>query len=208
MGHRAQKPGAADGYKSREGDSYSEPSDAHAYATVVIHRVDPLVKVISIDASGQIVGEEIVDGATYYSETTTDPSCHPPTPGALTINQLATHLGVNRRTIVRMVDDGQIPYLTIRSQLRFHLPDVISKLTKGGPHAPKKERFSPRPAHGPVQKERKRTALLEHPEDGRWANDLCSAGHDAQGRGHHPVPRGDDRGWTRISVRRPLGEKK
>ena len=126
----------------------------------------------------------------------------------LTTRQLAHFLGIHPRTVRRMVDDGQIPYLTIRSQHRFHLPDVINALTTGGPRAQKTKRLSPRPARGFVPEERNRTALLEHPEDGRWADDLCSAGHDAQGRGHHPVPRGDDRGWTRISVRRPLGEEK
>ena len=126
----------------------------------------------------------------------------------LTTEELAHFLNVSIKTVRRMVTDGQIPYLPIRSHRRFHLPDVINSLSTGGPHAKKTKGLGPRLAHGPVQEERNRTALLEHPEDGRWTDDLCSAGHDAQGRGHRPVPRGDGRGWERISVRRPLGEKK
>jgi hypothetical protein len=63
LGHRDQKPGAAGGYKSREGGSYSEPSDARSYAAVVIRNLKPpKTKIITVDDDGQVVDEEIVDG--------------------------------------------------------------------------------------------------------------------------------------------------
>jgi excisionase family DNA binding protein len=129
---RNQKPHDGDGYKRPRRGSTGEPSTARPFCAVVLHQADPRFKIISVDAAGLVVGDEVVDSAHYRcTESTTEPTCQPPASGALTINQLAQHLGVSRRTIDRMVDDGQIPCLTIRSHRRFYLPDVLHALMAG-----------------------------------------------------------------------------
>ena len=123
------------------------------------------------------------------------------------LKQLATHLGVSERTIRRMVEDGQIPYLRVRSEVRFHLPEVLSSLTKGGPRAHEEKGHQPRPAPGPLQENPQGSALLGDPEEDR-RNDVPQVARvDEQGASHHGVPQGARPDPRRIAIRRPRSEK-
>lgn len=47
-----------------------------------------------------------------------------------TVRQLAQHLQVNRQTIRRMVQLGQIPYVRVGRQIRFDILAVRGRLAK------------------------------------------------------------------------------
>ena len=174
------------------------------YDTVIhVLRRRTLVRVL--DAGGIEVDSYIDDGSAVQPE---------PVPGnrhqgaarsdcMLTVGELAEALAVSIRTIRRMVDDGQIPYLMIRSQLRFHLPDVINALRKGGPCAQEKNGLGPRPAPGPLQENPQGSALLGDPEEDR-RNDVPQVARlDEQGAGHHRVPQGTRSDPRRVAILRP-----
>jgi len=99
-------------------------------------------RVVTLGPDGQVVREEVVDcfpaagpwrgsRQPFNSFPSSDLVHAPPASGALTINQLAQHLGVSVRTVRRMVADGEIPYMRVRSEVRFHLPAVVDSLMAG-----------------------------------------------------------------------------
>ena len=63
---RNQKPRDGDGYKRSRRGSDREPSTARSYSAVVIHQPAPRFKIISVDAAGLVVGDEVVDGACVH----------------------------------------------------------------------------------------------------------------------------------------------
>ena len=67
MGRRNQKSQDGGGHKSREGDSDKEVTDRRAYSAIVIRRAESLIKIISVDAAGLVVGDEVLNGACVHA---------------------------------------------------------------------------------------------------------------------------------------------
>ena len=76
----------------------------------------------------------------------------PESPGqVMDLEQLAAFLGVSGRTVRRLADDGEIPYLQIRSAVRFHVPDVINALRGGRPDHTSRTQHCPSGRPSPIR---------------------------------------------------------
>ena len=53
-------------------------------------------------------------------------------PKILTTRELAALLKCSERTIYRLIDDGSIPVIDLRSQYRFNLHAVLAALSSAG----------------------------------------------------------------------------
>jgi len=166
------------------------------------------VRVRVFDLDGNEVDSYIDEGSDAQPEPEPDTNfrASPQKGGMLTLDQLTEYLAVSIRTIHRLVSDGQVPYLRVRSEVRFDLPDVLNALQRGGPRAPEEKEQQPRPTPGPLQENPKGAALLGSSEDALWNGVPQDVGIHEQGAGDHGVSQGTRAGPRRIAILRPRSE--